>query len=248
MADGDLAGQAWLITGGAGAIAGAIARAFAGAGARLALADLPGEALVSRAREVGAVAFPVDLTQAGASETMARQVHRHLGRIDGLIHTVGTYAGGRIQEVDPAQYERLFDVNVRTLFHAVRAVLPFMLEQGGGFIAGFAAGPAWRGAGPRAALYAAAKAAVATFLRSLDAEAGEAGIRVVVVYPMGVVDTPANRQAMPEADPRGWIDPGEIAAALRFAATRGPGGRLLELPVYPGRNRHDGGNRHGDGA
>ncbi|EKP94501.1 SDR family oxidoreductase [Thermaerobacter subterraneus] len=248
MPERELSGQVWVITGGAGAIAGSVARAFAAAGARLVLADVAGAALEARARELGAEFVPVDLTRAGEAEGLARQVQARMGRIDGLIHTVGTYAGGRVHEVDPAQYDRLFDLNVRTLFYCVRAVLPVMLEQEEGFIAGFASGPAWRGAGPRAALYAAAKGAVATFLQSLDEELregqppGSGGappsrgrIRVAVVYPMGVVDTPANRKAMPGADPAGWIDPGEIAAALLFAATRGPGGRLLELPVYPGR-------------
>ncbi|HEY8552296.1 MAG TPA: SDR family NAD(P)-dependent oxidoreductase [Thermaerobacter sp.] len=304
MPEEGLSGQVWVITGGAGAIAGRIARAFAAAGARLVLADLDRarEALAARARELGAMSFTADLTQFAEAEALARRVREGMGRVDGLIHTVGTYAGGPVDAVDPAQYERLFDLNVRTLFYTVRAVLPLMLEQGEGFIAGFASGPAWRGAGPRAALYAAAKSAVATFLRSLDAELRErhrearpkaqvppsvaeagqggreippvarakspgeganahengatpqagatngtagtspppaarsgGGIRVAVVYPMGIVDTPANRRSLPNADPDGWIDPDEIATVLLFAATRGPRGRLLELPVYPGR-------------
>lgn len=250
MPEEGLSGQVWVITGGAGAIADSIGRAFAAAGARLVLADLERahEALAVRARELGAMPLTADLTRVEEAEALVRRVRDDMGRVDGLIHTVGAYAGGRVHEVEPSQYDRLFDLNVRTLFYCVRAVLPVMLEQGEGFLAGFASGPAWRGMGPGAALYAAAKSAVATFLRSLDEElrnrrrpgsetpAGPTGgIRVAVVYPMGVVDTPANRRAMPDADRRGWIDPREIAAALLFAATRGTGARLMELPVYPGR-------------
>ena len=85
------------------------------------------------------------------------------------------------------------------------------------------------------ALYAAAKAAVATYLRSLDAELGGTEIRVTVVYPMGTVDTPANRKSMPEADPMSWINPDEIGEALVYAASRSPQGRVLELPIFPPR-------------
>ena len=84
-------------------------------------------------------------------------------------------------------------------------------------------------------LYAAAKSAVAALLRSLDAELTEGAIRVAVLYPMGAVDTPQNRRAMPHTDPQTWIAPEAIAEALLFAATRGPRGRLLEIPIYPPR-------------
>lgn len=231
----DLKGRVYVITGGSGAIAGAVAQAFAAAGARLALADVREQLLQERAQSLGALALGADLTDPGAAEAMVEQVTERLGRIDGLIHTVGGFAAGKVHEVDPGQYDRMFDLNVRTLFCAVRAVLPKLLARGEGFVAGFAAGPAWRGSGPGAALYAAAKSAVATFLRSLDAELSGTRIQVLIVYPMGVVDTPANRRAMPEGDPAGWIDPAAIADALVFAVTRGPRGRLVELPIHPPR-------------
>jgi NAD(P)-dependent dehydrogenase (short-subunit alcohol dehydrogenase family) len=110
-----------------------------------------------------------------------------------------------------------------------------MHEQGEGFIAGFSSEPAWHGEGPGAPLYAAAKSAVATLLRSLDGELGGTSIQVSIVYPMGVVDTPANRHAMPDADPEHFIDPAEIAETLLHAAGRSMRGRLLELPIFPPR-------------
>ena len=83
------------------------------------------------------------------------------------------------------------------------------------------------------AAYAAAKSAVAGWLRALDDELSGTGVAVSILYPMGVVDTPANRAAMPDTDPGEWIDPDELAAALLFAATRGRRGRVRDLAVHP---------------
>ena len=76
---------------------------------------------------------------------------------------------------------------------------------------------------------------MAHLLHSLDAELHGKGVRVAIVYPMGAVDTPANRRDMPDFDPAGYIDPDEIAETIVFAATRGPRARLRELPVWPAR-------------
>jgi NADP-dependent 3-hydroxy acid dehydrogenase YdfG len=72
-------------------------------------------------------------------------------------------------------------------------------------------------------------------MHSLDGELAGTQVRVAVVYPMGAVDTPANRRDMPDFDPARFIDPNEIAAALVFAAERSPRGRILDLPIYPPR-------------
>ena len=80
-------------------------------------------------------------------------------------------------------------------------------------------------------IYAAAKAAVSTYLRALESEVRASGIRVAVVYPLATIDTPQNRLYMPGANPRTWVDPDEIGHALLFAATRGPRGSLVELAV-----------------
>ena len=110
-----------------------------------------------------------------------------------------------------------------------------MIKQDAGFIAGISSTPGWSGAAKGSALYGAAKAAVATLLRSLDEDLAGSAVRVAVLYPMGAVDTPANRKAMPDVDPGTYIDPAELGAAVRFAAARGVRGRVTELPVYPRR-------------
>lgn len=221
----------FVITGGGGEIAGAVASEFAAAGARLVLVDLARERVEARAASLGGVGFVADLTDPAGAEAMVRGAIERYGRIDGLIHTAGGFAAGPAQEAAPADYDRMFDVNVRTLFHAVRAVLPGMLARGDGFVAGISSSAVWTGGAQGMALYAAAKGAVALYLRSLEKELRRTGVRVAIVYPMTAVDTAVNRRSMPEADPARWVDPTEIGQALLFAATRGRRGRVFELPM-----------------
>ncbi len=226
--------ERFLITGAAGGIAGAVARIFADAGARLALSDRNEERLGARADSLGAVAVPADLSDPASVRTMVETARDRLGGIDGLLHTTGGFAMAAAEESDLELYERMFTVNVQTLVLTFGAVLPLMLEQGHGFLAAFSAAPVWhRSGGAGMSVYAAAKGAVTSYVDAVQAETGERGVRAAVVYPMGVVDTPGNRSSMPDADRSGWIDPEEIGNALLFAATRGPRGRVGDLAVFP---------------
>ena len=223
---------AYIITGGAGGVAGGIADVFRDAGARLALVGRTEATVRERAGRVGALPLGADLTSLDEARRVVDETRRAYGRVDGLIHAAGGFDMGPADAPDAGLYARMFDINVRTLFCAVSAVLPGLLAQGAGFIAGFSTGAVWTGSTkPGMTLYAAAKAAVWMYLRSLDAEVGPRGIRVAIVYPVGSIDTPRNRSDMPGTDPSRWIDPAEIGAALLFAGTRGPRGRLLELPI-----------------
>jgi NADP-dependent 3-hydroxy acid dehydrogenase YdfG len=230
-----LTDRVFIVTGAGGALAGPIVRALAHAGARLVLVDRHEEHVKERAREHHAVALAADLTTLDGAVAMANAVVGRHGRIDGLVHTVGGFAMGRIIDGDAATYDRMFDLNVRTLFNVLRAVAPGMLARGDGFIAGISSEPGWTGRSPGTALYGAAKAAATSLLRTLEAEARGTQVGVCIVYPMGAIDTPANRKDMPNADPSSFIDPNEIAASLLHAATRGPRGRLSELPIHPPR-------------
>jgi NAD(P)-dependent dehydrogenase (short-subunit alcohol dehydrogenase family) len=172
---------------------------------------------------------------AGARRMVEATLAAH-GRLDGVIHTAGAFAMGPAEAADEAAYGRMLDVNLRTLFCVARAALPVMLDLGHGFLAGISSQVAWAGEGGAGmALYAAAKAAVAAYLRALAVELGPRRVAVAVVYPLGAIDTPANRRAMPDVDPRDWVDPEEIGRALLFAATRPARGRLVELPIAAGR-------------
>lgn len=230
-----LTDRVFVITGAAGAIAGAIVRAFAHAGARLVLVDREQRHVEERAREHHATALAADLGSLDGARAMANAVVGRHGRIDGLVHTVGGFAMGKIVDSDEATYQRMFDLNVRTLFHALAACVPGMLARGDGFVCTLSSEPGWTGRAPGTALYGAAKAAATSLMRTLDAEARNTQLAVCIVYPMGAVDTPANRRDMGNVDPGTMIDPAEIAATIVHAATRGTRGRLLEMPIYPPR-------------
>ena len=230
-----LTDRVFVVTGAGGALAGSIIRCLAHAGARLVLVDRHESHVTERAREHHALGLGADLASLDGAVAMAHDVVGRHGRIDGLVHTVGAFAMGRIIDGDAATYDRMFDANVRTLFNTLRAVAPAMLARGDGFICGISSEPGWTGRAPGSALYGAAKAAATSLLRTLEVEAKGTRVGVCIVYPMGVIDTPANRKDMPAADPSTFIDPNEIAASIVHAATRGPRGRLSELPIHPPR-------------
>lgn len=227
----------FIITGGAGAIAGAIARVFLEAGARVVLADLPESSVARRAVELGAQAVEADLGTLGGAERMVAETAGLFGQVDGLIHTAGGFAMTAAHRADMVHFDLMLDVNLRTLFCAVRAVLPELLARRSGFLAGISSSVVLTGGGAGMAVYAAAKGAVSAYLRAVEAEVGKEGIHVAVVYPFGPVDTPRNRAEMPGVDPTLWVDPEEIGHALLFAATRSPRGRLLQLEIRPAAER-----------
>lgn len=225
--------EVYLVTGAGGALATGVLPAFRARGAALALCDVV--APEDRLDRDGETAHGVDLTDPDAAQQLVADLVDHHGRLDGLVHLVGGFTWGPAHDATPGDYDRMLDLNLRTLFCAGRAVLPVLRGQGRGFLAGIASGQAWHGGAADVALYAAAKAGVAAWLRSVDAELAGTDVAVAVVFPMGVIDTPANRSAMPDADPSTWIDPREIGETLAFAASRGRRGRLRELSIFGGR-------------
>jgi NAD(P)-dependent dehydrogenase (short-subunit alcohol dehydrogenase family) len=175
--------------------------------------------VAERAREHHATPLAADLTTLDGAVAMANAVVGRHGKVDGLIHTVGGFAMGRIVASDAATYDRMFDLNVRTLFNVLRAVAPAMLARGDGFICGISSEPGWTGRSPGTALYGAAKAAATSLLRTLELEARGTQVGVCIVYPMGAIDTPANRKDMPKADFSKWPKVEEVAAAILFLAS-----------------------------
>ncbi len=222
-----------VITGAGGAIAGAVSDAFQDVGARPVLVDRDELTIAARAQSYGTPAIVSDVGSARSAREAVSQVRQHYGHVDGLIHLVGEITGGEVAELDDEDYDAVFHSNVGTLVHAVRAVLPELVQREEGFIGGIASFEAWGGGAAGAALFAAAKSAVATFLRSLDKELLGTGVHVGICFPMGLVDTPSNRKALGRSHRGTLIDPSVIGRAFVTAAASGAGGRLVELPVYP---------------
>ena len=222
-----------IITGAGGAIASHVIQACRAQGWQLALAAYD-DAEAARLRKAHPGHFVVtgnlaDPAQAGA---LVGQATAELGSVDVLLNIAGGFAMASATETQPDDLEAQLSINLRTAFNATRAVLPAMLERGHGFILAVGAAAAIDG-GAQVGAYAASKAALIAWMKSLRAETAARGVDVAIIYPMAAVDTPGNRRAMPDADPQSWIDPNELAATIVHLATRGSRGRLLEARVYP---------------
>ncbi len=222
--------KVFIVTGAGGAIAEAINTKLLEAGVKLVLVDRHDNADRARAHLGAGQAVKADLASLQGAQDAVTATLAVFGRIDGVIHTVGGFAMQSILEFEPSLYDRMLDTNLRTLVNLSAAVMP-ELQKTQGFLGGISAGQAARGAGANAALYTAAKGAVALFLKSLAFETKT--VSIGVIYPMGAVDTPSNRKDMPNSDPRTWIDPLEIAEAFVFMASRSARGRVLELQIHP---------------
>jgi NAD(P)-dependent dehydrogenase (short-subunit alcohol dehydrogenase family) len=132
-----------------------------------------------------------------------------------VVNLVGGYAEGpRVHETDPDQFDGLMRLNVKPGFLLARAAMPRLVEAGGGAYVGVSARAALRPF-PGAAAYITAKAAVIGFVQALAVEYRDAGIRANAVLP-NAIDTPANREQMPNADFSKWVPPAEIARVIRF--------------------------------
>lgn len=154
------------------------------------------------------------------------------GRLDALINTVGGYAGGvRLWELDTRVFDQMLALNLRSGFVLSRAAVPVMLKQGYGSIVNVASKAAFDHASGAAA-YAASKAAAVAMMNSLAADLKGTDVRVNSILP-SIIDTEANRKAMPNADSTKWPKPEDIARVILFLC--GDEAKLVHgaaLPVY----------------
>jgi NADP-dependent 3-hydroxy acid dehydrogenase YdfG len=221
-----------LITGAGGAIGSVVARRFDEAGWPLALLDYDEDSTeILRERFPDAYVASVDLTDESAAHDAIDIIEKKAGPIGAVLNIAGGFAMQSADEATDDDRAKMYQINFLTLFNTTRAVLPHMRSRGQGIVLGVSAAAALDGAAG-AALYAASKAGVAAYLKSLHAELRDDGVRTTVVYPMGVVDTPANRDSMPDADPETWIKREEIADHMLHVASRSPQGHLRELQIF----------------
>ncbi|MEO8117926.1 MAG: SDR family oxidoreductase, partial [Rhodoferax sp.] len=136
-------------------------------------------------------------------------------RIDVLCNLAGGFRMGEaLHETSDSTWDFLQDINVRTLLNMVRAVVPHMLESGGGKIVNIGAFAAQKGAAQMGA-YGAAKSSVMRLTEAMAAELREKNINVNCVLPT-IIDTPENRAAMPDADPSRWVAAKDLASVIVF--------------------------------
>ena len=135
--------------------------------------------------------------------------------LEAVVNLVGGFAtGGRVHETAPEEFARILELNLTPGFNLARAAMPRMIERGGGAYVGVSAQSIWKPFSG-AAGYITGKSAVLAFIRALDVEYKGDGIRCNAILP-SVIDTPANRAAMPDADYSKWVQPADIAKVVRF--------------------------------
>jgi 3-oxoacyl-[acyl-carrier protein] reductase len=220
-----------IVTGGGGGIGGAIVQRFAREGAKVAVADIDAEAAKASAANVAAkgadsMAIAADVTDKKSVDGMVKATLDRWGRIDILINVAGGADRKLVVDMTAADWDHIVDMNLKSTFLCSQAVLPTMLKQKYGKIVNTSSIYGFTGNATRAS-YAAAKAGVAAFTKSLALEVVKEGINVNAVAP-GRVETPRVRshysdQAWAEAVsqiPMGRTGtPEEIASTVLFLVT-----------------------------
>ena len=208
-----------VVTGAAGALGRVVARRFIDGGHPVVLVDLD-EAALRRAHgdaPASARFVAVDLTDtAAATAAIAGAL---AGEPAGVLCNLagGVAMGHPVHDADGGDWQKMIDLNVSTLLGASRAVVPGMIAAGRGRIVNVAAASATSGKASMGA-YVAAKSAVARLTESMALELRGHGIGVNAIAP-SIIDTPANRAAMPDADPAAWVTPAQLADVIGFLAS-----------------------------
>ena len=204
-----------VITGASGNLGRALAEAFADLGARLALMDVKRGDLQDHPSQAF---LEVDLLKPDSVAAAVGKALERFGRIDVLCNIAGGFRmGSPVHETKDGDWDFLFGLNARSVLNTARAAVPAMLKGGGGKIVNIGAFAAQRGAANMGA-YIASKSAVIRLTESMAAELREKNINVNCVLPT-IIDTPENRAAMPNADPRKWVAPQDLAAVIVFLAS-----------------------------
>jgi NAD(P)-dependent dehydrogenase (short-subunit alcohol dehydrogenase family) len=170
----------------------------------------------------------VDLTSSDAARAAFAHAKQALARLDALVNLAGGFRWETLGAGDPATWDLLFQMNLRTAVTACHAALP-LLRDGGRIVNVGAAAAAKAAAGMGA--YAASKAGVARLTEALAEELKDKGVTVNAVLP-SILDTPANRADMPDADFSRWVAPDALADVIAFLlsdASRAVTGALIPV-------------------
>lgn len=209
-----------LVAGGTGGLGRAVSLAFLVEGAKVVVTYRKQEALDALKIAAGADAarlagFGVDVTEEAAVRQLVEKILAQHDRLDVLVNTVGGYAGGtNLWDLETKVFDQMLALNLRSGYALSRATVRAMLKKGRGVIVNVASKAAIDHAAGAAA-YAASKSAAMALLDSMAADLKGSGIRVNTILP-SIIDTEANRKAMPAADFSKWPKPEEIARVILF--------------------------------
>ena len=225
-----------LITGGTGALGGAVTRRFLEDGHTVAVtwrSEADRDALAGELHDfVERLLFVrVDVTDANTVTNAVEEVRSASGPVGVLAHLVGGWRGGERMDAHSIEtWDAMLRLNLTSAFLCARAVLPGMLAQDWGRVVLVSARTAVR---PRAGdgAYAVAKAGVIVLAQTIAEETRGTGVTANAVVP-SIIDTPSNRTSMP-GDPAKWVPPRDLAETIAFLASD-PAGQIrgASVPVY----------------
>ena len=213
-------GKLVLIAGGTGGLGQAVSLAFLDELAKVTVTYRRPEEFLALKNAAGAHAsslegHQVDVTDEAAVRQLTESIISNHGRLDVLVNAVGAYAGGvPLWELDSRVFDQMLVLNLRTGYVLSRAMVPVMIKQGSGAIVNVASRAAIDHAAGAAA-YVASKAAAVAMIDSLAADLRGTGVRANSILP-SIIDTDANRKAMPNSDFAKWPQPEDIARVILF--------------------------------
>lgn len=215
-----------VVTGAAGALGGAVSKELAASGMALALVDSPRHAdrLATFAKSLGGDArpFAVDLAAEGAWPALVEDIEATMGAVGAAALVAGGYqSSGPFWESDDAVWHAMMTGNLDTAARGLKSLLSVMVPRKAGSIVVIGSRNVerpWTGAGSSA--YTASKAALVALAQAVAAEAMPHGVRINAVLP-STLDTPANRAAMPKADPSTWVALDAAAKSITFLLSEG---------------------------
>jgi NAD(P)-dependent dehydrogenase (short-subunit alcohol dehydrogenase family) len=214
------AGKVAVVAGGTGGLGKAVSLAFLGEGAKVAVSYRVDEAFTelqaaASARGSSVDGQHVDVTEEAAVRKWIDRVVAYHGRVDVLVNAIGGYVGGvKLWEIESETFDRMISLNLRSGYVLARVVTPVMLKQNSGAIVNVLSKAAVDHAAGASA-YAASKAAALAMTDCLAADLKGTGVRANSIVP-SIIDTEANRRAMPTADFAKWPKPEEIARVILF--------------------------------
>lgn len=231
-----ITGRVAFVTGAGRGLGAAVCRALAGAGTTVLACDIQADLAEDVAKTIRAAggeagAVPLDITDRAAAAEAVKSALERYGSLDVLINNAGIDVTEAFDEMDPADFDRILDVNLRAPIDLVRLVLPAMRARGRGHILNVTSTAAKR-AWPNASAYHTSKWGLLGFSHALHSEARAYGVKVTAVV-AGGMRTPFLFDRFPDLDPATLQEPERVAEAILFALSLPEGTVIPEMTVLP---------------
>jgi ribitol 2-dehydrogenase len=236
--NGSLKNKTMIVTGASSGIGAAVARRFASEGVKLALVARSAERLKAVADDIGSecIALSFDLTKPADVATVVQATAERFGPIDILFANAGSYVAGDVAEGDPDEWDRIVDINVKSVFRTVRAVLPNMIARRSGDVV-VTSSISGHQAIPWEPIYSATKHAVQSFVHGVRRQVAKHNVRVGSLAPGMVLNELWGLTDPMEIERRVEAHSGlrndDVVDALHFMLTRPPNVAIRDLVILP---------------